>query len=194
MVEHMPSPMQVTFARTGTRRYAVRVTRPDFPTVEMDPAPGFDDHLPHDLVHYVVEEELGLRMGVFGQLAAGGDAGTFSVRIAKPARREWSRQQRRNKRRGVRLASEGRADAELSERAAAICLSAWLGRSSNPLRRAQAREMASYVRRLRDEWPRQELALLSPERLDHICARLSEVSEQWRRLGVGEALNLSWRG
>jgi hypothetical protein len=43
----------------------------------MDPAPGYDAKLPHDMAHFIVENELGISGGVFGQLASGGTAGTF---------------------------------------------------------------------------------------------------------------------
>ncbi len=69
--------MQVVFRRTGPRRYAIDAHRGSYPDVGMDPAPGYDPLMPHDLLHLVVEAELGLTHGVFGQLAAGGDASTF---------------------------------------------------------------------------------------------------------------------
>ncbi len=69
--------MDVTFARTAKRRYAVEVARTNAPDVVMHPAPGYDDHVPHDLVHFFVETHWGLRDGVYGMLAVGGDAHTF---------------------------------------------------------------------------------------------------------------------
>ena len=56
--------MDVVFRRTGARRYAVNVHVTGRPLQVMDPAPGFDDHIPHDLVHYVVEAELRLFAGL----------------------------------------------------------------------------------------------------------------------------------
>jgi hypothetical protein len=67
----------VEFIRTGQRRYAVAVEREGAPRLVMDPAPGYDERLPHDLLHLAVEQEHGITFGVFGQVAAGGDAGTF---------------------------------------------------------------------------------------------------------------------
>ena len=55
--------MQVRFERTGDRRYAVAVLRTQHGDLRMDPAPGYSDLIPHDLVHLVVEEEFGLRQG-----------------------------------------------------------------------------------------------------------------------------------
>ena len=67
----------MSYVRTGKRRYAVHVHRENAADVVMDPAPGYDDHIPHDLVHLFVETYWGLRDGIFGQLAVGGDAQTF---------------------------------------------------------------------------------------------------------------------
>jgi hypothetical protein len=55
--------MQVEFQKTGERRYAVIIKREDLPDMKMNPAPGFDPLMPHDLLHFLVEEELGLRRG-----------------------------------------------------------------------------------------------------------------------------------
>ena len=71
----VPQPeMLLIFRRTGQRRYAVEARRTSFPDVEMNPAPGYDQCIPHDMMHLVVEAKLGLTRAVFGQLAAGGDA------------------------------------------------------------------------------------------------------------------------
>ena len=56
--------MDLLFRRTGERRYAVAVQLPGYPTQALDQAPGFDPDIPHDLVHYLVEAELGLESGV----------------------------------------------------------------------------------------------------------------------------------
>lgn len=88
--------MEVRFQRTAERRYAIVVHRPGLPPVEMNPAPGYDPLMPHDLLHLVVESELGLRRGIFGQVAAGGHAGTFHLdAVAGESPREASRRRRR---------------------------------------------------------------------------------------------------
>lgn len=69
--------MEVEFRRTGERRYAVTIFRKSYAHIEMNPAPGYDPIMPHDLLHLAVESEIGLRCGIFGQIAAGGNAGTF---------------------------------------------------------------------------------------------------------------------
>ncbi len=148
--------MEVTFSRTGERRYAV-TARPDhWPAVTMNPAPGFDPRLPHDLVHYVVEREHRIELGVFGQLAAGGNLRTFRRLDGTP--------DRRLRKRGERLAREHLDELARSERLAAEALRAWI------------------------RGPRPH----ADERLERVCARLDELSELWRRLGVGGELTLTW--
>jgi len=111
--------MEVTFRRTGERRYAVVAQPEGHPAVTMDPAPGFDPRLPHDLVHFAVEREHGIELGVFGQLAAGGNLRTFRRLDATP--------DRRLRRRGERLAREHLGELARSERLAAEALRAWVG-------------------------------------------------------------------
>src|SRR5688500_3716482 len=90
--------MNVSFKRTGERRYAVIVTVPGKAPQVMDPAPGYDDDIPHALVHYLVEAELGLEQGVYGRAAKGG--GTFMSREAAGlSARERARQQRKQRKR-----------------------------------------------------------------------------------------------
>lgn len=89
--------MRVGFKRTGERRYAVVVEVPGEAAQIMSPAPGFDEHIPHDLVHYVVEATLELEAGVFGRAARGG--GTFRAAETATNAREQARKRRRQARR-----------------------------------------------------------------------------------------------
>jgi hypothetical protein len=100
--------MIVVFRRTGQRRYSVEAQRAGLPALVMNPAPGYDELLPHDMMHLVVEAQLGLTRGVFGQLAAGGDAGTFHLPLEHDkSGRETARARRRIKARGAKLLKEG---------------------------------------------------------------------------------------
>ena len=78
----------------------------------MPRGPGYDPWLPHDLVHFVVERHFEIARGVFGQLAAGGDAGTFFT--IPHLRRDPAR------RLSTRLGALGRQDTARSERLAAL--------------------------------------------------------------------------
>jgi hypothetical protein len=109
--------MIVTFTRTGERRYRVSVEGPGIEPLFMEPAPGYDSLLPHDAAHFIVENELEIMGAVFGQLAVGGNAGTFrSPDLKKP---------RKAKKRGAALAKGNKADAVYSEHAVYAAQSRW---------------------------------------------------------------------
>src|SRR3546814_2066250 len=76
-----------------------------------------DRDLPHDLVHFVVEGVLGLKAGVFGQIAAGGDAGGFRVDAAEGVRdaKDHRRTVRKQAAKGQRLVKAQGREGELSE-------------------------------------------------------------------------------
>jgi hypothetical protein len=161
--------MKVTFSRTGERRYGVLVERENAPTLMMHPAPGYDEFLPHDLLHFVAEAEWRLDGAVFGQLAAGGDAGTFW-----PVDKELlGKAMRRRKR--MRKRAKGRR----SELLADVLDQAWRAR------RGKAP--------LPEDWEeRLEAARVEPGRLEAVVASLDELAERWHGLAVGESLTLEW--
>src|SRR5499426_3384536 len=125
-------PMSVTFVRTGERRYAVRVAVEGMPDMEMNPAPGYDPVMPHDLQHFIVERVLGIDGAIYGQLAAGGTVGTFHS-VAKHAdHRAASRARRKQDRKSSRLMSGHAEDCARSERATYVCWHDWLSHSEEP--------------------------------------------------------------
>lgn len=100
--------MKVSFTKTGERRYAVRVSRERYPDLWCGSI-GYDDWLPHDVLHFVAEAEFGLDGGIFGDLAAGGNA-----RIFMPVDRDQIRKTKRKERiRRTRL-PDGRRSEELA--------------------------------------------------------------------------------
>jgi hypothetical protein len=175
--------MDVIFERTGERRYAVIIEIPGRAVQKMHPAPGFDDHIPHDLVHYVVEAELGLAAGVFGRAAGGG--GTF-IRTAagRLGARARARQQRRQRRRERTLGAADDArhrDMITSERFAALCDLAWRrrhGQRPDPSR----------------EQPPEPLSREDTARVNRIVARLDGIARVWHELPVGGKLAFTWPG
>ena len=182
--------MNVEFRRTGERRYAVIVHR-DGETLEMNPAPGYDPLMPHDLSHLIVEIELGLTGGIFGQLAAGGHAATFHP-VRSIDRTADARGRRRRSKRGDKLMAQGRDDGALSERASYICLHAWLDRSSDPALRARARAMAAEAAHVRDVQSPEEARALTPAVVERACARFEALGAQWRALAIGESMFVEW--
>lgn len=171
--------MIVRFKRTGPRRYAVIVSAAGAPERAMDPAPAYDDDIPHDLVHYIVEAELGLRDGVYGRAAQGG--GTFissAERDLSP--RERARQQRKQQRRERSIgASSERAALDLveSERLAGLCDVAWQRKQGQ---RADAARTAP-VPRAGDAGA-----------IARVVSRLDAVAPLWRALPSGQELVFEW--
>lgn len=173
--------MDVIFQRTGERRYAVVVQVSGHPTQAMDPAPGFDPDIPHDLVHYLVEAELGLLSGVFGRAARGG--GTFiPTPFDDQSSRERARARRKQRRREGTLHrgdEEGGRNMENSERLAGICDVLWRrrhGQVPDPSRTA----------------PDTELPGDQAERVRRVVERLDAVAPIWKGLKVGGALVFRW--
>ncbi|MGE0885728.1 MAG: hypothetical protein AB7P14_19435 [Blastocatellales bacterium] len=184
--------MEVEFRRTSERRYAVIIHRNGQAPMEMNPAPGYDPLMPHDLLHFIVESELGLRQGIFGQIAEGGTAGTFhSAASTAESNRKAARSRRRENRRGGKLLQQGREDSAQSERATVICLYEWMARSDDPVRRKLAAEMVVTVSNIRRQ---QSAAEFSENTIKRICARMDELSAQWSALDVGQSLTVRWPG
>ena len=190
---YMEQEMIVKFQRTGRRRYAVEAQRPGRPDLVMNPAPGYDPLIPHDMMHLVVEAQLGLTRGVFGQLAAGGDAGTFHVPMnSAEGSRKLSRVRKRVRGKGSKLLKEGRDDSIRSERATYICWYEWLARSSSTDRKQLSREMAKQAKEVRDTAGDEELQTLTDRKLDEICKHLDQLSARWSSLEVGQSMAVQW--
>jgi hypothetical protein len=185
--------MIVVFQRTGQRRYAVEVQRPGRPNLVMNPAPGYDPRLPHDLMHLVVEAQLGLTRAIFGQLAAGGDAGTFHLPAnSDESSRETTRTRKRVAKRGKKLLKQGRDECMESERATYICWYEWLARTSSFENKQQSQAMAKQASEVRHTAGARELHALNQTKLDEICEHLDQLSSHWSSLRVGESMAVRW--
>lgn len=164
--------MEVSFVKTGLRRYGVLVRRERAPELVMNPAPGYDDFLPHDLLHFVAEAEWKLDGAVFGQLAAGGDAGTFNPTDQSLIPRAMRDRKRRRRR-------AGRPKGRRSEILAHVLEQAWKVRHG--------------YGGLPTDWEEHlEAARVSSVELERVLDRLDELAERWSSLHVGEELTLTW--
>jgi hypothetical protein len=174
--------MIVAFRRTGEKRYGVEALREGLPVVYMHPAPGYDRQIPHDMMHMVVESQLGLTRGIFGQLAAGGNAGSFQLSVQRDqSSREARRKRKRVTKRGKKLLKVGHDDCIQSERATYIFWLAWRARTSSRPVDKQAGDTA----------PITELGL-QQSKLDEIFKHLDELSSHWSSLDVGQSVAVSW--
>lgn len=162
----------MTFVKSAARRYGVLVERELAHDVAIDPAPGYHDHLPHDLLHFVAEAEWKLDGAVFGQLASGGDAGIFI-----PVDQSLVARAMRDRKRAKRAAGKPRG--RRSELLTDILENAWAVRRG--------------VAALPTDWgDRLAAARVSPGRLETVMARVDELAEEWHALEVGGSLTLEW--
>ncbi|HKA91632.1 MAG TPA: hypothetical protein VKE22_28410 [Haliangiales bacterium] len=177
--------MEVCFRRVGDRKYTVTVLRKGLPPHELG-GPGYDDKMPHDLQHFIVERELGLKRGIFGFLAAGGEMAGDEHEAGRAA----SRRRRKAKRRDERMMRGGaRADGDASEAAAFVCWCEWLRRSGDPRAATIANNMATTL----VEMAAQARHLYGEEALGRVCACMDELSAKWSHRAVGESFTVTWR-
>ncbi|HEX6242267.1 MAG TPA: hypothetical protein VFZ61_15255 [Polyangiales bacterium] len=169
--------MQVSFERTGPRRYGVRIVAPGQSVRFTNPAPGFDEHIPHDLVHYLVEAELRLSAGVFGRAAQGGSA--FFVTDDGSSARERRRAQRRQQRREHSLEQRDvHGEMARAERLALLCDIAW--------RRLHGHVTAA---------PGMAVPAPTPEEsawVARVVHKLEHIAPRWHALPVGGSLTFTW--
>ena len=185
--------MKVEFHKTGERRYAVMILRDGFPDLTMNPAPGFDALMPHDMLHFLVEQELGLRHGIFGQIALGGTAGTFHHASSEMSnKRAQSRLRRKTARRGEKLLKTGLDDCGQSERATFICLYDWLSHSADESARARAREMKANFDSILTQMTEGERKTFNNEKLAEIRNRMDALSARWSALQINRSMTLEW--
>ena len=156
--------MEVTFTKTGDRRYRVSVEGPKVGSY-MEPALGYHALLPHDMAHFIVENELGIDGGVFGQLAAGGTGGSFTPNHPDPRKR------RRIARRGQLRAKSNRKDGNLAERVIWLALQAWQNKVS--------------------EFP--AIDGFKAGDIKRVCQKFEAASSVWSKLAIGESMTLVWR-
>ena len=144
--------MRVRFIKQE-RRYDLYVERDRATDLFIRSAPGYDDWLPHDLLHFVAEAEHDLDGGVFGHLAAGGNARIFIPVDPEETTKVW----RRNRIKKIKL-----PDGRRSEQLATRLERGWRERTLEPDLLAQLDALAQQWHdlpaggELTLEWPRAE--------------------------------------
>ena len=116
--------MDVTFTKLPGRRYQMTVVRARGPELAPRQGPGYDDYLPHDAVHFLVEAEARLSGGAFGRVAAGWNNIFWP---ADPVARQ--RQKRREAKK--RPSQAEHADMARSEALASVCAPLWAFRAGH---------------------------------------------------------------
>lgn len=185
--------MQVEFHRTGERRYAVVALRDGLPPMQKNPAPGFDALMPHDMLHFIVEKELGLRHGIFGQIADGGTAGTFlPAHDSAQSERKNNRNRRTLVERSKKLLDKGEAECAQSERATYVCHYDWLANSTDAQKRNRAAEMKDTAHSILNLMPAAERKALNDKFLAQMRIVLENLSREWSSLKTGQWMTLEW--
>jgi hypothetical protein len=128
--------------------------------------PGYDDLMPHDLAHYLVEEYFDIELGVWGQLAAGG-GGIFT-----PAPQDNTL---RHKRRAQRIGAIGRRDMERSEQLVVTVVATW---------EQSINRVKHHIREVPIE--------VGPGELRGAVHRMGDIAEGWRALERGGSLSFTW--
>jgi len=157
--------VRVAFVKTGGPRDRVHVERADGSEASWAFPSYGPSTLPHDLVHFVVEVQMGLRDGVFGSVARGADL----MRINERANRVGGEDA---------YAALGE-DVWLSEVLANV---PWRGTD------AQIREAIAH----NAEQMGVSTAGLRPEDLRRLRDALVDMRERWRSLDRGAGLHLTW--
>ncbi|MGD9588130.1 MAG: hypothetical protein AB7Q37_06425 [Pyrinomonadaceae bacterium] len=132
----------MTFTKTHAKGYSISMEDPSGGPARTEAAPGFDPRLPHDVAHFIVEDELGIKGGIIGQMAAGG---LFASRTAKDVK-----SRRKAKRRGEALFRENKSDALLSEHAVYAAQSRWEKHEIIPDTKIPAADIARICERFED--------------------------------------------
>jgi hypothetical protein len=164
--------MDVTFTKDSGRRYLMTIVRERGPELAPRHGPGYDDYLPHDAVHFLVEAEARLTGGAFGRIAAG------QSNMFWPADNRLLRQQKRREAKRKPSPAE-HAQMGRSEDLASVCQVLW------QLRAGHRGEPPPWF----DRVPAEDLESGLTAR---ILARLDEFAARWHALPVGGGITLTW--
>lgn len=170
--------MLVTFTRFTGSRYGVDVLRESGPPARLRVVSLDAEWLPSEIAHFLVEREFGLKLGIFGQLAAGGDAGRF---WAAPADRSSQSAHRSH-----RLQVTGRGDLRRSVALVAWCTSVWeveTGRRSAGQLRTQWSD---------GPWPLLDVSVVPREQVAAAVGSLSAAALAWNDLRPGQRVAFEW--
>jgi hypothetical protein len=184
--------MKVEFCKTAERRYAIKLLRDGLPALEMNPAPGFDDLMPHDLCHFIVEQVLRIENAVFGG-AASGSSTTFRHHPSETSNtKNDSRQRRKAKQKGKQAVKEHSEDYYRSERATFVCWQNWLSESSDIESKRRAADMKDAAESILRQMSAAERAIYTKANLEKVRLRMSELSQQWQSLKPGDSMTVEW--
>lgn len=176
----------MTFTRQTECRYGVDVSRESGPPARLRVVKLDAESLPREIKHFLVEREFGLKLGIFGQLALGGDAGRF---WAAPADRDS-----RLAHLSHRLQVTGRGDLGRSVALVAWCTAAWeIETGRRPAGPVDPRRFGDQgAERFAEPWPLFNVAAVSCEQVAAAVHYLTATAVAWNELRPGERVAFDW--
>lgn len=169
--------MNITFTRSSERVYQTLALRDDGVLLEV---PSFDRKfpLPHDLAHYVVERELGLRHGFWGCIASGALFPGIKVISGRPRPDAGTRSQA-----VIREAGQQGTEAEVL-----------VGVLLKIIHTGLENDWAASHALLDNEWKPNKPCRepLRAEEVKRVGTALREAEQRWQALEVGQSLTVEW--
>ena len=170
--------MTVVFTKVNSHKYSSIATRDDGASVAI-PGFGSSKPLPHDVVHFISEDELGVDYGFWGCVAAGAIYKGMVV-LAGKVRHD-------SKRRSAEIIKANGQKISEAEILAGIIL-------------------IIFNQGIQDHWPKIQFVqksawraaspsrpLMTHEEVKRICVLLKRLSERWHALSNGQTLELIWK-
>lgn len=171
-------PMRIVVHRLDQTRYRSIIDRDDGVRYLVDGA-GATGHLPHDLVHYIVESELVLSAGFWGSIAEGAVFPSMTWLYGR--RRPHATD------RGVAVIKANGAALAAAEVLASIFAGA--------LEKDFTGDELALAGEIHRRWTTRPVgggAYISREAAVRTCAALRDMAERWRQTPIGESLTVAW--
>jgi hypothetical protein len=169
--------MEVTFTRSAARSCQTAIRRDDGRCYSI-PVFSVPRRLPHDLVHFAVEQALGWQTGFWGYVARGA--------VFPGMRQTAGRRPFHAERRARELIAPAKDLLGEAENLAATI--------ENIVVNGLERNDPAIAQLFADAWwpPSSRAHDLPPDQIRRACAALRDAEASWQALAVGESLKLCW--
>ena len=170
--------MKITFSRTGERRYTTSIVRDDGVELKV-PSYHRSSWLPHDLAHFVVERELGLRRGFWGRVADGALFKGIEIldgRRPTPDAAAHSKEQ-------LKLNQENAVEAE-------VLVSSFIELVEKGIPPASVAAQARLAQRWMPQHP--DARPLKSADIQRVCAALLAARQRFQKLVPGASFEVEW--
>lgn len=170
--------MNVVFTKASSHKYSSIATRNDGVSLAI-PGFGSSKPLPHDLVHFITEEELGVDYGFWGCVATGAIYKGMAVVAGKVRYDSQKKSEDIIKQNGQKI-----SEAEIL---AGVILTILRKGIQNDWPKVQRVQHSAWQPASPSRPP------MTHEEVKRICVRLDKLSAQWRALSDAQTLTLIWK-